>query len=705
VLTDDGVALLSKLKAAGHEVELIGFNRDAWDASGDDPDALFAPPQGAAADPARFTALHRPLARAEQRAASGRKVLGVVLLTDGRHNTADAAVDRGRLADCVVKKAGDLRDANLPIYPIALGGEKPPPDVSVLSLKTPGGVRQDDEAFADVRFRVAGMGPQDVVVELFRGAGADRKSAEKKTVHHDGKDRDYDEHFTLKMDKPGAQTLTVEVRPADPNVKEAVKDNNSRAAVVDVARDRVKALVIDGEARWEYHYLSSALHRDKTMQVQDVVFDQPRLDPNRPRDDLDKMGSPRESLPPGDDGLTDFDCIVLGDVSPAQLPPAERKRLEKYVGERGGTLVVVAGKRWMPLGFPEAGADGEADPLRKLLPVEAPFVVSLPDGFPVSRSAEGRDTKFLEMEDEPDKNDARWASFPLHYWGVVGKAKPAAATLAFVADAVPRGKDKDAAEREKNSALIAWQHYGLGRVLFVGLDSTWRWRFRTGDAYHHRFWGQVARWAADKPLDAGNEAVHFAAGQPVYRQGQEAEVVVRFKPGLEALRDKDLQAEAHVLRKGGDGKPVATARLARRPGQPNAFEARVADLPEGEYEVVLAIPKLEDQLKAPAAPPGSPDAGKPREPLKATFVVTPPESDEMRDLSSDWGLLNELAAKSGGRVYTPENADELVKKLVASADAPPVRNETPLWQWPVLFILVVMLLTVEWVARKWAGLP
>jgi hypothetical protein len=64
-----------------------------------------------------------------------------------------------------------------------------------------------------------------------------------------------------------------------------------------------------------------------------------------------------------------------------------------------------------------------------------------------------------------------------------------------------------------------------------------------------------------------------------------------------------------------------------------------------------------------------------------------------------------LAAKSGGRVYTPENADELVKKLVASADAPPVKNETPLWQWPVLFILVVMLLTVEWVARKWAGLP
>ena len=118
------------------------------------------------------------------------------------------------------------------------------------------------------------------------------------------------------------------------------------------------------------------------------------------------MGSPRESLPPGDDGLADFDCIVLGDASPAQLPPAERKRIEKYVGERGGTLIVTAGKRWMPLGFPEAGPDGEPDPIRKLLPVEAPRVVSLPDGFPVSRTAEGRDAKFLKMEAEPEKADS-----------------------------------------------------------------------------------------------------------------------------------------------------------------------------------------------------------------------------------------------------------------------------------------------------------
>src|SRR6202040_4169572 len=98
--------------------------------------------------------------------------------------------------------------------------------------------------------------------------------------------------------------------------------------------------------------------------------------------------------PPGEDGLADFDCVILGDASAAQMPLAERQRLEKFVAERGGTLVVVAGKRYMPLGYPESKPDGEADPLRKMLPIEAPRVVApKDDGFHVSLTQEARETK------------------------------------------------------------------------------------------------------------------------------------------------------------------------------------------------------------------------------------------------------------------------------------------------------------------------
>ncbi len=45
--------------------------------------------------------------------------------------------------------------------------------------------------------------------------------------------------------------------------------------------------------------------------------------------------------------------------------------------------------------------------------------------------------------------------------------------------------------------------------------------------------------------------------------------------------------------------------------------------------------------------------------------------------------------------------DALTKRAVLHED----RVENRLWQWWVILVLALGLLTVEWVARKWAGLP
>ena len=110
------------------------------------------------------------------------------------------------------------------------------------------------------------------------------------------------------------------------------------------------------------------------MQPQSVVFLQPRLG-QVPEDELKKAGYAWRSLPAEPDALSAYDCIILGDVAPEQLPLADRLRLEKYVGDRGGTLVVLAGKRSMPLAYAGVGDGGpEGDPLMRLLPIEQPQV-------------------------------------------------------------------------------------------------------------------------------------------------------------------------------------------------------------------------------------------------------------------------------------------------------------------------------------------
>jgi hypothetical protein len=715
VLGEPGADLLKKL-GAKQDVELMAFDREGWDIRPDQLDELFQPSEKAKIDrkdepddknkkpevkkPSRrsdFTDLSVPLRKALERSGPGQgKVLGVILLTDGQHNQGDSPSALAR----------DLGERSLPIYPIALGAQKPPSAVAVVSVKGPASVFKDIDATIDVRFKITNMEKQDFRVELRRpesnvAAPNDPGAVvAERIIHHDGKDREYHESFSVRMEKVGTQTITASVVPLNEVAKTVRLDRNHADTAINVADDKAKVLLIDGEAGWEFHYLSTLLKRDRTMQLTTVVFEQPRLDPRLTAAELEKLGSPQQQLPDGPEALAAFDCIIVGDVTEAQLPMKDRVRLEKYVADRGGTLVILGGKRAMPLAYPDAGPNGELDPLRKLLPIEAAHEESIKEGFQVTRTAQGRETRFLDLSSDPAKSDEYWSWLPKHYWAVIGRAKPGATALAFVPDpgAEPA---KPSPEREKDRALIVRQNYGFGRVLFVGLDSTWRWRYMRGDERHHGLWGQTIRWAAsDKPLVTGNEFVRFGTPQPVYRPDEPLQVIVRISEEAGALRP-DMTAGARLIRLDGDKEEaVALLELNRREAQPRVLEGQLSNLPPGRYAIELVIPDLADKLRA-----GSPEPGQPDRWMRSLFTVLPTESREMIDLETRWPLLRELAATSGGKVFMPEDASELVDLLKQQSITQVDRYEQPLHRWWPTLVLLIALLTLEWVGRKWAGLP
>jgi hypothetical protein len=724
LLSPEGANLLAGI-AAKHKVELLGFAQESWNVKPDDLEDLFrsltedtekdkdqptkkdeakkdADPQKPK-DRGQRTDLRVPLERALELSAPDKgKVLGVVLLTDGQHNVHEDVAGRPR--GTPAKRALDLGEQKLPLYPVGLGARQAPPDIVVVDTKAPPAVFKDVDADVTARIKVSGLPDlKEAVVELQRPDG---QPPLEQRIPLDGTDRYYNVHFQVRLDKPGTQALTVKARPV---AKEIRTDNNSRPVVINVADDKMRVLLIDGEARWEFHYLFNVLQRDRAMQLQSVVFAQPRLG-RIDEEELVKTGNPSRTLPEGPDALAGFDCVIVGDVTPEQLPPAERLRLEKYVGDRGGTLVLLAGKRSLPLAFvgqPGAAGEAEQDPLLKLLPIEQPRVVAPVQGFPVTLTEEGRLSSFLQMDPVADESLNRWAELPPHYWGVVGKAKPGAVTLAYFHDErVANADKKQRAEREREQALIVRQNYGFGRVLFVGLESTWRWRYKIGDVYHHRFWSQAIRWAAsDKPLVGGNDAVRFGTRGAVFPQGQPVDIVVRLAEEIKPLAP-DALAGARILRQPDGGKPgapeeaVVVVPLKRKEAQPRLLEGQVLPgLTPGRYSIELAIPELADKLQAPPGPDGKP--GK----LRAEFTVTGAEGDEMVELATNWPLLEELAAKSGGKAFAPENAGALLELLTKQSITHTDHFELQLWQWWGTLALFLVLLTVEWVARKMAGLP
>jgi hypothetical protein len=66
--------------------------------------------------------------------------------------------------------------------------------------------------------------------------------------------------------------------------------------------------------------------------------------------------------------------------------------------------------------------------------------------------------------------------------------------------------------------------------------------------------------------------------------------------------------------------------------------------------------------------------------------------------------LKDMAARSGGRFYTPSTAGLLPQDIAMSGRGIVVKEHRDIWDMPVIFLLLVGLLGTEWGYRRWRGL-
>ncbi len=668
--------------AAEHSVDAFAFARDTAPATlAALADTLKRP--GKALDPAGQTTDWRPAlaealkADAASTSAGGSApVIGVVLVTDGRRNgPGDDAATVDRLAA-----------RGVPVFPVLIGSTKAPRDAAIAAVKAPEAVYKGDVANVEVTLKLDGYAGREVAVTLDR-PGA---SPLRQTAHATADGARPTVTFRVPLDEVGAVPLAVAVDPQEGDIR---PDNDRKTVTVQVADDKARVLLVDGEARWEFQYLRNALARDPRVAVESIVFHQPK--PGLTTTEAYTYG---QTLPikTGNeaDPLGNFDAVIVGDVDPADATPEFWARLDAYVAERGGTLIVIPGPRaWSALVSTESA--------RKLLPVldpspaavddaaEDPEHPGLPPGVPFEPTeaavADASAWPMLQLAADPDETRRRWAGLPRLPWAIVGKTKPGATPLAI------SGGDP-------NRVILAAQPYGLGKVLWVGTDATWRWRFRVGDAYHHRFWGQVVRWAASGKLTAGNAYVRFGPVKPRSGEGESVRIQARISEGVTGI-GPDLLLAARIFRAGSKpgGDAVAIVPLRPLPGQPRTFEGVAPPLPIGPYIVRLDAPGLVESLGLnPAPPTPTPEAG---------LEVVARDSPERVELAASRDPLDRLAAATSGTVVADFEADTL-PPLLRSRSKETVRTvETPLWDSPPALLLFLTIITIEWIARKRVGLP
>jgi len=85
--------------------------------------------------------------------------------------------------------------------------------------------------------------------------------------------------------------------------------------------------------------------------------------------------------------------------------------------------------------------------------------------------------------------------------------------------------------------------------------------------------------------------------------------------------------------------------------------------------------------------------------VDATIEVIDP-NDEMRQPLPDHARLRELAKQTSGRVVPLDKLDQLVARVPNRARRIDDDISERLWDSPMSLLMVLMLLTLEWVGRK-----
>ena len=627
------------------------FAGGAWPAA-DEPSAPLGPENAGADfehdDPARLvTDLAAPF-RQLAADASAKPIGATVLLTDGAHNSGPDPVTT----------AADLQLG--PLFIVPIGRTEPDRDVVVHHARAPATVFENDVVIVEAMLDAYDLVGRALTVDLH----CDDVLIESRTLVPDAEMFVARLRFEHTADSPGHRRYTVAAQPLP---DERVQDNNEARLDVEVMERQLHVLLVDRLPRWEFRFLSNLFKRDPRVEAEVALLDEPRA----------PVGWTASGLPETVSQWEAFRVVILGDVDPHELNADRQEALAAYV-RQGGTLVVIAGSASMPTAY-------QGQPFERLLPVQRCTAPAFSDEYQLFLTRVGLETPVTQLEADEDANRRLWREqITVHELSPWACPRPAAHVLIAcgAASAVAPGADAP--------ALLSWHHYGRGRVVYLAAPVTYQLRQRFGDQYHHRFWGQLLRWAVARRLAGGAETVQVRTDKNQYAHDEPVRVSVQLADlDRQPVRSAEVSVEATQ-----DGRSLGRVVLYEDGTEGGRYVGVFDALPVGTVALTAQGPQVAALL-----------AGEGYDtPAQSRVQIEPALHEELRRTQCDLALLTRLADATGGLVVPPTALEALIAHLELDADVAVTYATQPAWNRGWMLWLIIGCLSVEWITRKLAGL-
>ncbi len=575
----------------------------------------------------------------------GQRVAGILVMSDGGNNLGDDPVD-------VAERA---RQQGIPVSTMGVGDPTPTRDVAISEVLADQVVRIDGTVQAYVGLSHRGFEGKSVTVTLTRNG----ETIGSKTVTLGEGGKKLTVPFVYVPRKAGQFTYTATVSELPGEIS---YENNKRQFLQRVVTKKLKILLVDGEPRWEYRYLRNAVLRDKQIEFSALLST-----PGQPKGGEGNV--PIDGFPKDEAELFKFDIILLGDIPRSYFSETQLRNLRRFVEDKGSSIIIIAGEKHMPQEYRNSA-------IQDIMPVVLPPVpeqIKTTEPYQWELTTEGRQDPLLRMSDDPAESLRIWQSLQGMYWNAgVEKAKPGATVLVV---------NSARANANGKRVVLAVQSFGAGRCLMALSDTTWRWRWRVGDRYFYRFWGQAIRSMTPEEKPGGNRWADISVDRPEHLLGDRVTLHARildtfFRP----VKDRTITAMIQ-----GETGPPTPVVLTGIPGSPGLFSAEVLADRVGKFQVSVVSPSVPDKKGT------------------TNFIVQSlaleRQQPEMNEV-----LLKRIAKAGGGKYYYVDELGKFVDTLKAPDLVVTRESEIELWDAPLFLLCFIIPLALEWFIRKKSGM-
>ncbi|MEZ6005918.1 MAG: hypothetical protein R3F33_17275 [Planctomycetota bacterium] len=599
----------------------------------------------------------------------GKHLTDVVLVSDGRNTAGPDPIDAALAA----------RAEGAVVHTLLVGDPHPEINLTVELVDAPTAVLQGDEVSLQLRVSAQGLSEGTSELTLVEvspdGSGRESRAVDRADVKLEG------DSARVVLVAPGSaidpgeplRRFRVDLAPLP---KESLLDDNSIEVVVQVTTANLRVLYVEGFPRYEYRFLRELLRSgDERIQAQIFLMS---ATPDFPQDaspgmpSLEAIPTDRKTL------LENYDVIILGDLDPYRISP-DPARGEEFVAsltefvEKGGGLCVIAGEYENP----RAVADTD---FARLLPVRLDTTGGLLLDQDTSRThlaqLETPDAphEIVRLHSDPDVNRALWETEEglsgfLYFAPTLG-AVPGSQVLLS-------NPNVQVGPNRENAPLIVAGYHPEGRTLFMAIDSTWRWRKKFKNRYHHRYWLGALRWLALGRLRSQDRRHQIESLEPSYSLDEPVVIEARvldedFAPSENPAIEVQWQAP---------GRPAEPLEMNAIEGYPGQYRLRRNVERVGSYQVWI-------------------EEGGNRV-ASAEFEVSMP-SRETRDPNADRAGMEAIARMAQGKALTLAAWPDLLDEFPTGQERRlPVASElTDAWDRLGTLLAALALFSIEWILRK-----